>query len=71
MGYVFAEQKQQLESYNKSIADLQAIRDGLEGKLEECQEKTSGCEVRMNKLIQAHQVLYKDEGAVIGVLTAV
>jgi FtsZ-binding cell division protein ZapB len=62
---MFAEQKQQLESYSKSVADLQAIRDELEGKLEQFREKTSGCQERMNELVQAHQVQYQDEVAVM------
>ena len=41
------------------------------GRVQQFQEKTIACEARMNKLIQAHQVLYKDEVAVIEVLTAV
>jgi len=39
--------------------------------LQQFQEKTSVCEERMNELVQAHQVLYKDEVAVIEVLTTV
>jgi hypothetical protein len=68
---LFTEQKQQLESCRQSIADQQAIRDELGGRAQQFQEKMSACEERMNKLIQAHQVLYKDEVAVNEVLTAV
>jgi len=68
---LFTEQKQQLESCRQSIADLQAIRDELGGRVQQFQEKMIACEARMNELIQAHQVLYKDEVAVIEVLTAV
>jgi uncharacterized coiled-coil DUF342 family protein len=53
---LFPEQKQQLESCSKSIADLQAIRDELGGKVQQFREKTSASEERMNELIQAHQV---------------
>jgi uncharacterized coiled-coil DUF342 family protein len=65
------EQKQQLESCRQSIADLQAIRDDLGGRVQQFQEKTSACEERMNELVQAHQVLYKVEVVLIEVLTAV
>jgi len=65
---LFTEQKQQLESCRQSIADLQAIRDKLGGRVQQFQEKMSSCEERMNELIQAHQVLYKDY-AVTEVLT--
>jgi hypothetical protein len=68
---MFSEQKQQLESCSKSIADLQAIRDELGGKVQQFQEKMSAREEWMNELMQAHQVLYKDEIAVIEVLTVV
>jgi uncharacterized coiled-coil DUF342 family protein len=68
---LFPEQKQQLESCRQSIADLQAVRDELGGRVQQFQEKTSACEERMNELIQAHQVLYKDEVSVIEVLMAV
>jgi uncharacterized coiled-coil protein SlyX len=63
---VFAEQKQQLQSYSKSVADLQTVRDELEGKLQQFQEKMSDCE----QLVQSHQVVYKDEFAVFEVLPA-
>jgi FtsZ-binding cell division protein ZapB len=68
---LFTEQKQQLESCRQSVADLQTIRDELGGRVQQFQEKTSACEERMNELLKAHQVLYKDEVAVIEVLTAV
>jgi hypothetical protein len=53
---LFAEQKQQLESSSKSIADLQAVKDELGGKLQQFREKTSASEEQKNELIQAHQV---------------
>jgi len=68
---LFTEQKQQLESCKQSIADLQAIKYELGGTVQQFQEKTSACEEQMNELIQAHQVLYKDEVAVSEVLAAV
>jgi uncharacterized coiled-coil DUF342 family protein len=68
---LFTEQKQQLESCRQSIGDLQSIRDELGGRVQQFQEKTSACEERMNDLIKAHQVLFKDGVVVIEVLTAV
>jgi hypothetical protein len=50
---VFTEQQQQLQAYSKSVGDLQAIRDQLEGKL---QEDACGYEQRMSELIKSHQV---------------
>lgn len=60
-GCVFTEQERQLQSYSKSVADLQAIKDQLEKKLlestQQLQEETSGREHQMNELIKSHQVL--------------
>jgi hypothetical protein len=50
---VFTEQQQQLQSYRQSVGDLQAIRDQLEGKL---QEDACGYEQRISELVKSHQV---------------
>jgi phage-related minor tail protein len=58
---MFTEQEQQLQSYSKSVTDLQAAKDQLEKKLlqstQQLQEEMSCHEHQMNELIKSHQVL--------------
>jgi hypothetical protein len=50
---LFTEQQKEAQARSKSVADLQAIRDQLENKL---QEDASGYEQQMRQLVTSHQV---------------
>ncbi|KDQ71505.1 hypothetical protein L798_11867 [Zootermopsis nevadensis] len=56
---IVQEQEQLMQSYSKSVADLQAIKDELEKKLlesrQQLQEEVHGHELQMNELTKSYQ----------------